>query len=40
MTLCLFLLVMSLRELFRLRNAATEVNVGTVLLASAIILLP
>ncbi|WP_273759713.1 hypothetical protein [Pantoea ananatis] len=40
MTLCLFLLVMSLRELFRLRNAATEVNAGTVLLASAIILLP
>ena len=40
MTLCLFLLVMSLRELFRLCNAATEVNAGTVLLASAIILLP
>ncbi|MBC0856453.1 hypothetical protein [Pantoea stewartii] len=40
MTLCLFLLVMSLHELFCLRNAATEVNAGTVLLASAIILLP
>jgi len=40
MTLCFFLLVMSLHELFRLRNAATEVNAGTVLLASAIMLLP
>ncbi|WP_367144230.1 hypothetical protein [Pantoea stewartii] len=40
MTLCLFLLVMSLHELFCLRNAATEVNAGTVLLASAIMLLP
>jgi len=40
MTLCLFLLVMSLNELFSLRHAAAEVRAGTVLLASAIILLP
>jgi len=40
MTSCLFLLVMSLNELFSLRHAAAEVRAGTVLLASAIILLP
>ncbi|WP_336717986.1 hypothetical protein [Pantoea ananatis] len=40
MTLCLFLLVMSLNELLSLRHAAAEVRAGTVLLASAIILLP
>ncbi|MGP2504100.1 hypothetical protein ACTUSN_22305 [Pantoea ananatis] len=40
MTLCLFLMVMSLNELFSLRHAAAEVRAGTVLLASAIILLP
>ncbi|WP_275234900.1 hypothetical protein [Pantoea ananatis] len=40
MTLCLLLLVMSLNELFSLRHAAAEVRAGTVLLASAIILLP
>ncbi|REE67491.1 hypothetical protein [Pantoea ananatis] len=40
MTLCLFLMVMSLHELFCLRHAAAEVRAGTVLLASAIILLP
>ncbi|PKC36104.1 hypothetical protein V462_11115 [Pantoea ananatis 15320] len=39
MTLCLFLMVMSLHELFCLRNAAAEVKAGTVLLASAIMLL-
>ena len=40
MTLCLFLLVMGLHELFSFRHAAAEVRAGTVLLASAIILLP
>lgn len=40
MTLCLFLMMMSLHELFCLRNAAAEVRAGTLLLASAIILLP
>ncbi|WP_109718088.1 hypothetical protein [Pantoea allii] len=40
MTLCLFLMVMSLHELFCLRNTAAEVGAETLLLASAIILLP
>ncbi|MEB6537054.1 hypothetical protein MXM51_21280 [Pantoea stewartii] len=40
MTLCLFLLVMSLHELFRLRNTDITASAGTVLLASAIMLLP
>jgi len=40
MTLCLFLLVMSLHEIFRLRNTDITASAGTVLLASAIMLLP
>jgi len=39
-TLCLFLMVMSLHELFCLRNTAAEDGAGTLLLVSAIILLP
>ena len=40
MTLCLFLLVMSLHELFRLRNTDITASAGNVLLASATMLLP
>ena len=40
MTLCLFLLVMSLHEIFRLRNADITVSAGKVLQTSATMLLP
>ena len=40
MTLCLFMMLMSLHELFCLRHAAAEGRAGTLLLTSAIILLP
>ena len=40
MTLCLFLLVMSLHEIFRFRNADITVSAGNVLLASGTMLLP
>lgn len=40
MTLCLFLLVMSLHEIFRLSNTDITASAGNVLLASATMLLP